>query len=109
MGCQLRKKAGSTDFEADTGADVTLLAEDHLGSVMIAKAKYGDADLIPSGTAASRVKFKVENGNRTLVLVYVFAPQGALGELMEDWGGAKNHLRDIAGDEPRQSFDIEGK
>lgn len=109
MACQLRKKADSTDFEADTNADVTLIAEDHIGSVMIAKAKYGDTDLIPGGTAASSVKFKVENGNKTLVLVYVFAPQGAMGELMEDCGDTKKHLRDIAGDEPRQSFDIEGK
>ncbi len=109
MPCQLRQKTGSTDFEANTGAEVTLIAEDHIGSVMIAKARYGSQELVQAGTAMSSVKFKVESGNKTFVAAYVFAPQGALGELMEDGGDVKKHLRYIAGNEPRHSFDIEGK
>lgn len=106
---ELRSKPDSTDFDADTGANVTLLAEDHIGSIMIAKARYGNRELVPAGTAVSSINFQVQSGVQTMVLVFVFAPQGAMGELMEFCGGNKSHLRDVASDEPRQSFNIEGK
>jgi hypothetical protein len=109
MACQLRQRPDSTDFEADRGAEVTLIAEDHIGSIMFAKARYGSQELVPAGTATSTIKFTIEVGTKTLVLVFVFAPQGAMGELMEQCGDEKVHLRDVTGDEPRHSFDIEGK
>jgi|SRR4051812_18585946 len=109
MPCQLRQKPGSSDFEASVGQEVTLIAEDHIGSIMIAKARYGSRELVPGGTAVSKLTFTVEAGTKTLTLVFVFAPQGAMGELMEQSGEEQTRILDVAGDEPRQEFDIEGK
>ncbi|MCX6619002.1 MAG: hypothetical protein NTZ98_23255 [Acidobacteria bacterium] len=111
MACHLRERPHSIDFDATVGDKVTLIAEDHIGNVMIAKAKYGDTDLVPDGTAVSRLDFTVAAGSVVMVLIFVFSAQEAgEGALREDCGGGSTQLlRDVSGDEPKVSFRINGK
>jgi hypothetical protein len=67
MPCQLVPVPDSSDFEAPSGAVVTLVAKDHIGSVMIAKAEYGGTDLIAPGTAVSEFDLTVQRDRTTPV------------------------------------------
>jgi hypothetical protein len=109
MPCQLQPVPDSPDFEAPTGATVTFVAIDHIGSVMVAKAEYGGDQLVPDGTAVSSFDVPIKSGRATLKLVFVFtAGFGGRGELREDGGDASQFLRDLAGDEPFQMLRITG-
>jgi hypothetical protein len=109
MPCMLVPQQDSPDFQGPIGAVVTLLATDHIGSVMVAKAEYGGDQLIPAGTAASTFELVVQPGRNTLKLVFVFtAGFAGRGELREDGGDTSQFLRDVAGDEPLQLVRIAG-
>ena len=110
MSCQLVPVPDSPDFEARTGAPVTLVAADHIGSVMIAKAEYAGEQLVEAGTAVSTCDLIVKEGRNTLKLVFVFtAGVAGRGELREDGGDTSQFLRDVAGDEPLQIIRITGR
>lgn len=109
MACSLKPIPNSPDFEAATGANVTLTMNDHIGTVLIAKAEYAGKQLIPAGQALATITFGVVGGSNRLAMVFVFsAGTGGVSELREDCGGSFQHLRDITGDEPFQSITIVG-
>ena len=53
MSFNLTPIADSFDFNGTAGQQVTLLAVDHIGAVMFAKAQYGGNSLVPEGRAMS--------------------------------------------------------
>jgi hypothetical protein len=109
--CKLRRVIDSPDFEAMTGETLTLFTHDHIGMVLIAKAEYGGQQLVPAGTAVSKITFKVQANRNTLKMVFVFsASLMGEGELREDCGGGSSQfLRALNGDEPLQLMRIIGK
>lgn len=109
MPCLLQPITDSPDFEAPVGATVTLVTVNHVGSVMIAKAEFGEEQLVEEGTAVSSVELVVREGRTTLKLVFVFTAgfQGR-GELREDCGDESQFLRDVVGSEPFQTLRIFG-
>ena len=110
MACSLKPIVATTDFEAATGANITLTMNDHIGVVLIAKAEYAGTQIVPAGQALATITFRVVAGSNRLSLVFVFsAGIAGVSELREDCGGSFQHLRDITGDEPFQSITIVGK
>jgi hypothetical protein len=109
--CILRPIDDSPDFEAGTGASVTLFTHDHVGMVLIAKAEYGGQQLVPAGQAVARITFTVRKDRNTLKLVFVFsASTTGRGELREDCGGGESQfIRALDGDEPLQLVRIIGR
>ena len=109
MGCKLTPVPDSPDFEGHSGQEVTIVTKDHIGTVLIAKAEYAGAQLVPDGQALARVKFTIATGRNTLKLVFVFtASTIGRGELREDAGADSQFLRNLAGDEPFQVIKITG-
>ena len=109
MACSLKPIANSPDFQAATGANVTLAMNDHIGIVLIAKAEYAGKQLVPAGQAVATITFAVVSGSNRLALVFVFsAGTTGVSELREDCGGSFQHLRDVTGDEPFLSITIVG-
>jgi hypothetical protein len=110
MPCLLVPVPDSTDFQGPADAPVTLLATDHIGSVMVAKAEYAGDQLIEPGTAVSSFTLIIKPGRNTLKLVFVFtAGFAGRGELREEGDdGNSQFLRDLAGDEPLQVMRIIG-
>lgn len=107
--CQLRPVAGTPDFEATTGATVSLFTHDHVGQVRIAKAEYGGALLVPNGQA-TKLSLTVKAGTNTLKLVCAFtATTNGNGELREDCGSDSHFIRALFSDEPLQLIRITGK
>lgn len=108
--CKLRRIPDSPDFTAATGASLTLFTHDHVGSVLISKAEYGGRQLVPAGTAVSKITFTVLQARNTLKLVFVFSASiTGQGELREDCGaGESQFLRALHGDEPFQLVRIIG-
>jgi hypothetical protein len=99
--CNLREVPATPDFEAATGANVTLFTHDHVGDVLIAKAEYGGQQLVPAGQAVSRIAFPILAGRNTLKLVFVFsASTTGQGELREDCGSDSHFLRALTGTQP---------
>lgn len=110
MPCKLKSIPDSPDFEGPTGQDVTLVTNDHIGAVLIAKAEYARVSLVPAGQAVSTLTLTVKPDRNTLKLVFVFtAGTGGRAELREQAGPDSQFLRDIAGDEPFQAIKIIGK
>ena len=110
MACKLAGIVDSPDFEATQGDQVKLVINDHIGTVLIAKAEYAGNQLVPAGQAVSTIQFTVGAGRNTLKLVFVFSA-GTIGraELREDCGGGDSQfLRDVSGDEPFQFIRIIG-
>ena len=72
-----------------------------LGSVLIEKADYNGAQLVPDGSAVWQIEFTAA-GRHTLKLVFVFSPDtSARGELREDCGGGSSQLlREVDASEP---------
>jgi hypothetical protein len=109
MACSLKPIADSPDFEAATGASVTLAMNDHIGTVLIAKAEYAGKQLVPAGQALATITLSVVSGSNRLALVFVFsAGTAGVSEMREDCGGSFQHLRDITGDEPFLGMTIVG-
>jgi hypothetical protein len=109
MACSLKPTANSPNFEAASGSNVTLTMNDHIGTVLIAKAEYAGKQLVPAGTALATITFGVVTGSNRLAMVFVFsAGTTGVSELREDCGGSFQHLRDINGDEPFLSLTILG-
>jgi hypothetical protein len=110
MACTLKPVVDSPDFEARTGQKAVLVTKDHIGSVLIAKAEYAGAQLVPEGQAAAKIELTVAAGRNTLKLVFVFtASTSGRGELREDCGGGDSRfLRDVDGSEPFQMIRIIG-
>jgi len=109
--CSLREIPSTPDFQAPVGATVNLVTKDHVGMVLIAKADYGQQQLVPAGQAVSNISFKVLPGRNTLKAVFVFdASISGRGELREDCGNGDSHfLRALVGREPLQIMRIIGK
>lgn len=108
--CKLQPVPDSSDFEAPTGASVTLFTHDHVGMVLIAKAEYAGHQLVPAGQAVSKVTFTALANRNTLKLVLVFSAMAmGQGELRETCGQGSQFIRALFGDEPLQIFRIFGK
>jgi hypothetical protein len=83
---------------------------DHIGTVLMAKAEYAGTQLIPANQAVARVSFTIAPTRNTLKLVFVFtASTNGRAELREEAGSDSRFLRDVAGDEPLQIVKIIGK
>jgi len=109
MPCKLTPVPDSPDFQGPKGQQVTLVATDHIGSVMIAKAEYAGTSLVPEGQAVSTITFPIAEGKNSLKLVFVFtASTAGRGELREQAGADSQFLRDVAGHEPFQLIKIVG-
>jgi hypothetical protein len=110
MPCKLTPIKDSPDFEGPAAQQVTLVTNDHIGSVLIAKAEYAGAQLVPDGQALAQVSFAIAQGQNTLKLVFVFtASTHGVGELREDAPPDSQFLRSLNGDEPFQAIRIIGK
>ena len=109
MPCKLTPIPSTTDFNGPKGQDVTLVTKNHIGDVLIIKAEYGDRQLVPDGTAVSKLTFKVLPDRNTIKMVFVFsASTGGRGELREVDGSDSQFLRDLAGDDPFKAIRIVG-
>ncbi len=109
MPCSLKAVPDSSLFEGPKGQEITLVIEDRIGTVLIAKADYGGRSLLPAGQAVSRLTFTLAPDRNTLKLVLVFsASTGGRGELREEADSDSQFLRDLAGDEPFQALRIMG-
>jgi len=110
MACKLVPVPNSSDFEGPAGQQVTLVTNDHIGMVLMAKAEYAGNQLVAVGQAVNRIQLTVVPGPKTLKLVFVFsASTNGRGELREEAGQDSQFLRDVAGDEPFQLIRIIGK
>jgi hypothetical protein len=110
MPCKLTPITDSFDFDGTAGQQVTLVAADHIGSVMFAKAQYAGDSLVPEGQAVSKISFTVASGANTLKMVFVFtASTNGVGELREDASPDSQFLRSLMGSEPFQALRIIGK
>ncbi len=110
MPCTLKSIPNSRDLEGRTDQPVTLVTKNHIGTVMIAKAEYAGASLVPPQQAVSSITFTVKPDGNTLKLVFVFtASTTGRGELREEAGPDSQFLRNLAGDEPFQALKIIGK
>jgi len=109
MPCKLKPVPNSTDFEGPKGASVTIVTKNHIGDVLISSAEYGGRQLVPAGTAVSRLTFPVLPDRNTLKVVCVFnASTSGRGELREVDGSDSQFLRDLIGTEPFQMMRITG-
>jgi hypothetical protein len=109
MPCKLKPVPNTTDFEAPKGASVTIVTKNHIGDVMISSFEYGGKQLVPAGTAVSKVTFTVLPDRNTLKVVSVFtASTAGRGELREADGSDSQFLRDLPGTEPFQMMRIIG-
>lgn len=110
MPCKLKPIPSTTDFSAATGASVTVVTKNHIGDVMISSAEYAGRQLIPAGTAVSKLAFDVLAGRNTIKFVFVFsASTSGRGELREVDGADSQFLRDLIGTEPFQVMRIVGE
>jgi hypothetical protein len=110
MPCKLKPIPDTSDFEGPANEPITLVTKDHIGSVLIAKAEYAGAQLVPTGTAVSELSFNIAPGPKTLKLVCVFtASTSGVGELREDAPPDSQFLIALNGDEPFQAFKLVGK
>ena len=109
MACRLTPVPDSSDFEGPAGEEVTVATHHHIGEVLIAKAEYAGAPLVPPDQAVARVSFTILGGRHTLKLVFVFtASVSGRGELREEAGADSQFMRSVAGDEPLQIVRIIG-
>ncbi len=109
MSCKLKPLPDSPDFGGSSNEQVTLVAMDHIGSVMFAKAVYAGIPLVPDGQAVSQISFPIASGANTLKMVFVFtASTNGVGELREDAAPDSQFLRSLNGDEPFQAIRING-
>jgi len=109
MPCKLTPIPDSTDFQGPSTQQVTLVTKDHIGSVLISKAEYAGAQLVPGGQAVSQISFSIAAGRNTLKLVFVFsASTSGVGELREDAPPDSQFLRSLNGDETFQAIRIVG-
>jgi hypothetical protein len=111
MPCKLARIAGTfSDFEGAAGQQVTMVTMDHIGVVLIQSATYNDEQLVPVGTAVSRLTLSVVPGMKTLKIVAVFAASTAgRGELREIEGEDSQFLINLPGNDPFQTLRISGK
>jgi hypothetical protein len=110
MACKLKPIKDSPDFEGPATQRVTVGTKDHIGSILIAKAEYAGAQLVPDGQAVSHVSFAIAQGQNTLKFVFVFtASTHGVGELREDAPPDSQFLRSLNGDEPFQAIRINGE
>ncbi len=111
MPCRLARIAGTfSDFEGPAGQQVTMVTKDHIGVVLIQSATYNDEQLVPVGTAVSRLTLTVAPGMKTLKIVAVFAASTAgRGELREVEGDDSQFLINLPGNDPFQAMRISGK
>jgi hypothetical protein len=85
MACSLKPVVDSPDFEAATGANITLAMNDHIGTVLISKAEYAGKQIVPAGTAVATITFGVAGGSNRLALVFVFyAGTARVSEVREE-------------------------
>ena len=110
MPCKLKLIPATTDYNGPKGQQVTLVTHNQIGQVLIIKAEYGGKDLVPEGTAVSKLTFTVLPDKVTLKVVAVFsAGSGGRGELREDGGGGDSQfLRDLTGTDPFRMMRIFG-
>lgn len=109
MPCKLTPVPNTTDFNAPTGAKVTIETKNHLGQVMVAKAEYAGKVLTPANQAVSKFTLDVVKDRNTLKVVFAFVPTtGARGELRETDGGDSQFLRDVSSAEEFQMMRIIG-
>ena len=109
MPCKLKPIPNTTDFEAPKGVSVTLVTKAHIGDVLISRAEYGGKQLVPDGTAVSKLTFTILPDRNTLKLVCVFsATTSGRGELREVDGSDSQFLRDLPGTEAFQMMRIVG-
>jgi hypothetical protein len=111
MACKLIPVPDTSEYQAPTGAQVTIVTKDHIGQVLMSKAEYAGAQLVPAGQALSQIQLTVAQGPKALKIVCVFsASTHGRGELREDCGGGDSQfLRELPGDEPFQVVRITGK
>jgi hypothetical protein len=110
MSLVLARVPDTPDFEGAKGKSVTIAMNDHVGTVLIAKAEYAGVQLVPDGLAVSKLTFPVAPDRNTLKMVFVFtASTAGRGELREDAGADSQFLREVRGDEPFQAMRIFGK
>jgi hypothetical protein len=110
MPCLLKSIPDTSDFEGPSNQQITLVTRDHIGAVLIAKAEYAGAQLVPAGQAVSQLAFDIAPGPKTMKLVCVFtASTSGVGELREDAPPDSQFLISLNGDEPFQAFKIVGK
>jgi hypothetical protein len=110
MACQLVLVPNTSEYEAPTGSHVAIVTKDYIGQVLMAKAEYAGAQLVPTGQAHSRIQLTVAQGPKALKIVCVFsASTHGRGELREDGDGDSQFLRELPGDEPFQVVRITGK
>jgi hypothetical protein len=110
MPCILKPIPDTSDFEGPANQQITIVTKDHIGSVLIAKAEYAGAQLVPAGTAVSQLSFNIAPTAKTLKLVCVFtASTSGVGELREDAPPDSQFLISLNGDEPFQAFKLVGK
>jgi len=110
MSLKLQSITDSTDVQGPAGQQVTLIAADHIGSVMFAKAMYSGNSLVPDGTAVSQIDFTIAAGANTLKMVFVFtASTSGVGELRETADPDSQFIASLNGDEPFQALRIIGK
>ena len=110
MALNLTRIPDTNDFEGQKGKSVSLILNDHVGIVLIAKAEYAGEQLIPPGRAVSTLKFPIALDRNTLKLVFVFTAMTAgQSELREQAGAESQFLRALSGDEPFQAIRIIGR
>jgi hypothetical protein len=110
MPCLLKSIPDTSDFEGPANQQISIVTKDHIGAVLIAKAEYAGAQLVPPGQAVSEVSIDIAPGAKTLKLVCVFtASTSGVGELREDAPPDSQFLISLNGDEPFQAFRIVGK
>ena len=111
MPCKLVRVAGTfSDFQGPAGQQITLETKDHIGVVLIQSALYDDKQLVPAGTAVSKLEFKIVAGTKTLKLVAVFtASTAGRGELREVAGAVSQCRIDLPGNDPFQPMRISGQ
>lgn len=109
MPCKLKSIPGSTDFEGQSGVEITLEVKNHVGNVLIFGAEYDGKQLVPEDMALGRVKLTIARDSRTLKLVFVFtASTMGRGELRESDGADSQFMRALVGHEPFQAIRIVG-
>ena len=111
MACVLRPKPEAPHvFQAPTGATVTLIIKESVGSIVFLRARYGDRDLVADGQSAASIQFNVIAGRNVLMMVFGFSETpGGRGELHEDCGdGSSTRLRNLSAADPAQNLTIEG-
>ena len=109
MPCKLTLIPNTTDYRGPKDQNVTLVTKTHIGDVLISRAEYGGTQLVPEGTAVSKLTFKILPDRNTLKLVCVFsATTSGRGELREVDGTDSQFLRDLSGTEPFQMMRIIG-